>query len=65
MNDYFPDVDYLLCYDYFPYFHNVDYFDYFLHVPKISFFPASNPKFPSFTRVHPKPQPYLLMPYFL
>ena len=27
------------------YFHDVDYF---LHVPKISFFPASNPKFLSF-----------------
>ena len=34
-------------------------------VPKISFFPASNPKIPSFHTCAPKPQPYIFMPYFL
>ena len=42
-NDYFP------CYDY------IDYFVYFLHVTKNSFYPASNPKIPSFHTGAPKP----------
>ena len=67
-NDYFPDVDYLL---YFDYYHDVDYFHsflffvyfrFFLHVPKT---PALPRRSPLSTRVHPKPQPYILMPYFL
>ena len=38
VNDYFPDVDYFLCYDY------VNYFGYFsLHVPKTPALPRRSP----------------------
>ena len=48
--DYFHSErdGYFPCYDYVDYFHDVDYYVYFFHVPKISFYPASNPKIPSF-----------------
>ena len=55
---YLPDIDYLICYDYFDYVDYVHYYDYagyFLHVPKISFFPSSNPKITSFHTCAPKP----------
>ena len=43
--------------NYLAYFHDVGYNVYFLHVPKISFFPASNPKilFPHVCTLNPSP----------
>ena len=69
VKDYFPYYDYI---GHFLYFPDDDYIGYFPHVSKT---PALLRRSPSFrrrirrsllsTRVHPKPQPYILMPYFL
>ena len=51
VNDYFPDVDYFLCYDYVDYFHDFDDFVYFLfnvyffHVSKTPTLPRRSPLF--------------------
>ena len=75
-NDYFLDdvndyYDYETRKDYFRYFPDVDYVGYFLHAPKTPALPRRSPlsgvepEDPLFPRVHPNPNPYTYMPYFL